>query len=370
MVAADDNRRLDGAGAHQLVQLQAEPRAVALAEPADARRQSLKLHALAGQPDPAAQPRIVGEHLEYGPVGDANVFGVARQGDPAERSLALAEEGADVLRHESANLEGIADAGLDGLRADVVAVVKHDRAALLPRAHGGDVRAHAADRAALVVGRIAGAQTRRLTQREAGRHVADEWVVRRGLVGHDVGQEPAGDQRRQDFGGVAQDADRPRLAVPCALLRPEHGGIEIVGALVEVLRGQPFFDSRWIHLDDQRDAAIHGDGQWLGATHAAQAGRDDNAAAQRPAEMALGHGGERFVGALQDALRADVDPTAGRHLAIHGQPAIFEVAERVPVCPVWHQVGVGNQHARCAGVCPENADRLAGLNNEGFVASQ
>ena len=222
----------------------------------------------------------------------------------------------------------------------------------------------------MVVGRIAGAQTRRLTQREAGRHVADEWVVRRGLVGHDVGQEPASDQRRQDVGGVAQDTDRPRLTVPCALLRPEHGGIEIVGALVEVLRGQPFFDPRRIHLDDQRDAAIHGDGQWLGATHAAQAGRDDNTAAQRPAEMALGHGGERFVGALQDALRADVDPTAGRHLAIHGQPTIFEVAERVPVCPVWHQVGVGNQHARCAGVCPENADRLAGLNNEGFVASQ
>jgi hypothetical protein len=42
VIAADDDRRLDAVLANQLIQFQPEPRAIAVAEPADARRQPLK----------------------------------------------------------------------------------------------------------------------------------------------------------------------------------------------------------------------------------------------------------------------------------------------------------------------------------------
>ena len=89
--------------------------------------------------------------------------------------------------------------------------------------------------------------------------------------------------------------------------------------------------------------------------------------AEAAAEVAARHRGERFVGALQDALRADVDPAAGRHLAVHRQAAVFEIAERVPGGPVRHEDGVGDQHARRVGVGAEDADRLARLHEQRLV---
>ena len=55
--------------------------------------------------------------------------------------------------------------------------------------------------------------------------------------------------------------------------------------------------------------------------------------AQRPPKWRRASGGQRLVGALQDALRADVDPRAGRHLAVHRQAAVLEVAEVLPRGP-------------------------------------
>ncbi len=88
-----------------------------------------------------------------------------------------------------------------------------------------------------------------------------------------------------------------------------------------------------IHFDDQRDAVIHGHGQRLGAAHAAESSGDGEAATQRAAEMLSRHGGQGLVRALQDALRADVDPGAGGHLAVHRQTPILEVAEIRPRSP-------------------------------------
>ena len=77
--------------------------------------------------------------------------------------------------------------------------------------------------------------------------------------------------------------------------------------------------------------------------------------------------GQRFVGALEDALAADVDPAAGGHLAVHGQPAILQVPEGFPGRPRRHQQRVGNQHPRRMLVRAEDADGLAGLHDQGLV---
>ena len=73
------------------------------------------------------------------------------------------------------------------------------------------------------------------------------------------------------------------------------------------------------------------------------------------------------IRALHDALAADVDPRAGGHLAVHGEARAFEPVELVPVRPVAHQVGVGDEDARRFGVRAEDADRLAGLDQQRFV---
>ena len=83
--------------------------------------------------------------------------------------------------------------------------------------------------------------------------------------------------------------------------------------------------------------------------------------------MLAAHLDERLVRALHDALRADVDPAARGHLAVHHQALAIELVEVLPRRPVRHQVGVREQHARRVGVRAEDADRLAGLHQQRLV---
>ena len=63
----------------------------------------------------------------------------------------------------------------------------------------------------------------------------------------------------------------------------------------------------------------------------------------------------------------DVDPRAGGHLAVHRQAGALELAELLPRRPVRHQVGVGDQHAWRIGRGAEDADRLAGGDQQRLV---
>ena len=86
--------------------------------------------------------------------------------------------------------------------------------------------------------------------------------------------------------------------------------------------------------------------------------------------MFAGAGGEGLVGALQYALRADIDPGAGRHLAVHHQALLLQLVEAFPVGPVAHQVGVGDDDARRILVRAQHPDRLAALHQQRLVVLQ
>ena len=86
-----------------------------------------------------------------------------------------------------------------------------------------------------------------------------------------------------------------------------------------------------------------------------------------PPNLRRGERGERLEGALQDALAADVDPAAGRHLAVHRQALVLEVAEVLPRGPRGDQHRVRDQHAGCAGVGLEDPHGLARLDHQRLV---
>ena len=86
--------------------------------------------------------------------------------------------------------------------------------------------------------------------------------------------------------------------------------------------------------------------------------------------MLAGRGPEGLVGALQDALRADVDPAPRRHLAVHDQPELLQSPELLPIRPVPDQIGVGDEHPRRLLLRPEHADGFAGGNQQSLVVLQ
>ena len=104
----------------------AEFRALAISQPADARRQTLKPHALLRQRDPPAQDFVVREHFEHKLVRAMDIGWLAGQRGPAKGTAAFAEKRTDVCRHEAGKIVGVFHALLKGERADVVAVIERD----------------------------------------------------------------------------------------------------------------------------------------------------------------------------------------------------------------------------------------------------
>ncbi len=192
----------------------------------------------------------------------------------------------------------------------------------------------------------------------------------RGLVGHDVDLGSAAHELREDLGGVAGEADREGTAVAPRRLQTLQRVVEVGRALVEVAGLDPPLDPLQIHLDAQRGAAEHRDRERLGAAHATQTGCHHQAPGQRPVEALTRRGRERLVRALEDSLRADVDPRPGGHLPVHHQPGRVEPAELVPVRPIRHQVRVGQQHARGGLVGLEHRHGLARLDEQRLLVAE
>ena len=312
---------------------------------------------------------VVRHQLLHLGVGAVDVLGITRQRRPAERPDAAAEQRPDIGRHEAREGEGIGHAFFLAPSGGCCCRSRPSarRACGTPAS-----RARARPSTAWPPSRRRRARWSRLAlplrQRPALRQIAVDRIVRRGLVGH---ASPAA--RR---GAAARAARRRR----CPEARPtpassRHRRAAMIasassrsrGLRVEVAGAQAHLDAARPAFDGEARGAGHRRGQRLRAAHAAQPRRQDPAAGQAAAVVLAAHLDEGLVGALHDALAADVDPRARGHLAEHHQALAVELVEMLPGRPVRHQVGVGDQHARRVGMRAEHADRLARLHQQGLV---
>ena len=201
----------------------------------------------------------------------------------------------------------------------------------------------------------------RPVRRVADRHVAVIEVVRRRLVGDDVDRDTVGHQPGEHLGDIAHQRDGSRVGRPGEV---GHGGLVARGDAIDPARVEAPPGPVVIDLDDQAAPTEVGNGQALGAAHTAQPGGDHPAARQRAVEMPAGDGAERLVREAEDALRSDVKPRRGGHLAVHGQAGVLEPAELVGVRPGRHHHGGRNQYPWRVRMCGEHRDRPAGLHDQ------
>ena len=222
MVATDDDRRLDGAGADHGVELETRSVALAIPEPADPRRQALEGDSLSGEADPARGRLVFGEHAQHRLVGRGDVRRVARERRPAERTLALAKKRANVGGHETREGKGPFEPGDLSLGADRVPVVEHLGAGIQESHHrldvGGDRLAGAFDE---LVG-IAPSHLGEISEFDSDRKVLER-VVSRGLIGDKINFDPRSQESWQRLGGVGDDPDRKRPALGLCRQHAPHG---------------------------------------------------------------------------------------------------------------------------------------------------
>ena len=213
--------------------------------------------------------------------------------------------------------------------------------------------------------RIALAHRADFLERAAGRHIAVDEIVRRGLVGDDVRHDAARSDLRIDVGGVAEEPDRQR---PLLGLRLADHAERLRRACRPWRR-----DSRspcacrcaFSSTSTQRIAAsAMRAGERLRAAHAAEPGGQHEAAGQVAAEMPLGDAHEDLVGALDDALGADILPVAGGQPAPADQVLALQFVELLGLGPLADHVAIRHDHDRRLGMGLEHADRLAGLHQQ------
>src|ERR1019366_3113996 len=125
-----------------IVNRQSKPRALAVSQPADASRQSLKLDALASQFNPAAQAAILRKKFKHKIVGNRDIRSLARKRHPPERPAPFAKQRTNIRRNESRKVISILHAALKRERANIIAVVERDRAHFLQTQHAFHVLSH------------------------------------------------------------------------------------------------------------------------------------------------------------------------------------------------------------------------------------
>ena len=369
VVAADHDRGLQRAVGHHLVEPLARLVPLAVAEPADTCREALERDLLARQAHPPAEHVVVGEQLEDGLVGLGDVGCVTREGHPPERPLALAEQLTDVLRHEALVGEGPLVPAEGGFGPDRVAVVEHLGALVEEGDHALDMRGHRGARAPDVLVSIAD------PQRRSGRHVQPggdvvQRVVGRGLVGHDVDRRVHLRQQRHQLRPVGHQADGQWPHVRLGLLGELQRFLDRVGDGIEVTGLDAPFDAARIGIRAYDHAAVHRDCEGLRTAHPAGAAGERDGPGKRAVEPGGGDGGEAFIGALEDALGADVDPRPRSHLAVHDEPELLVAAELLERGPLRDEVGVGEEDSRRPLVGLHHADRLARLDEQRLVVLQ
>ena len=230
------------------------------------------------------QVLVLREQFLDGLVGDGDVLRITGERHPAERAKALAEQRTDVGRDEAGEFERPVVAALAGLIADGVAVVEDLGAGVLEFHHRLDVAGHGGLGLLGEPFRISLGLGVPFGHRDALGQVGQR-IVGGGLVGDDVKvSSPAWWRRRslrEHLGGVAHVPDGPAAALVLGGQDLGDGGVEIGFDLVQVALAGPAAQPGLVDVDNQAGAVVQGDGQRLGAAHAAAAAGQGQGAGER-----------------------------------------------------------------------------------------
>ncbi len=190
------------------------------------------------------------------------------------------------------------------------------------------------------------------------------------LVRNDVRNDPPVDNLRMGLGAVAHESYGERPSLSDRGTNELECFVQVVGHAVTVAGVEPLLYAGPVDLDVEADAAVHRDRQRLRAPHAAHSAGQNDPPLEATSEVLSRALGQGLVRALEYALRADVDPAARRHLAVHDEAPTLQLAEAVPRRPVANEIGVRDEHPRRVDVRLEDRDRLSGLDEQRLVRGE
>jgi len=258
VISADHDRGAQLAIGNHFIESEPEAVTVAQPDPADAGRQALEGDPVARHIEPPVQVGIIGQQLLDLLVCLVDVFRITREGDPAERADAPAEQRADVGGHETREIKGVFETRIEGDLSDIVAIVECGDARVPEVQHGLDLDFHRGAGGALDGFRIACLSLFPLGDGPADGEVTVDGVVGGRLICHQVWPHAAADQFGEDVCRIAAQADGFGLAGRGPFLDQGEGFVEAVGLFIEVAGAQPEIDTFRVALHSEAARACHG----------------------------------------------------------------------------------------------------------------
>src|SRR5205807_1249769 len=113
---------------------------------------------------------------------------------------------------------------------------------------------------------------------------------------------------RQNVGAISDKTDRKRMSIFARRLDHLQGFVERARDPVAITALQSFLNPGGINFHAEKNGAVHGRGQRLGAAHSAKAASQNEFTFKRSAEMFAAGGSKRFKCPLHDSLAPDVNP--------------------------------------------------------------
>src|SRR6266850_707937 len=269
MIASDGDGRLEIPTLDQVVDSFAHLSTLAITKPANSRRQSLKLNAIACEPQPTVQRSIVWKKFEGQVVGLPNIIRISGERDPAKRSLAFTEERTNVLRYKSRNLKCVETTGIECLLTYVVAIVEGDGTAAFQREHRFDMPGHRLCRLLNIRLRIGMSEFCSLFQRQSCRHVSIQRIVGAGLVRHHVDFDSASHDLGKHFRAVTHEANRNSALLFACVFANIDRFVKRQYEAITVACAHSSFDAGRIYIHAEKDRIIQSRSQRLCATHSA-----------------------------------------------------------------------------------------------------
>ena len=195
-------------------------------------------------------------------------------------------------------------------------------------------------------------------------------IVRTSLIGDHIWAHAAFEKLGENISRIAEQAHRFRFARLGPAVDHLKRFVKRVGAFVDVFGAQAEVDAVGVTLNSQTTGTRHHGCQGLRAAHTTQTTGQDPFACKIAVVMLAACLDECLVGALNDALAADVNPRPRGHLAVHCQTLFIELVEMIPSGPMRHEVGIGDQHTRRIAVGFDDGNGFAGLHNQRFIILQ
>ena len=178
----------------------------------------------------------------------------------------------------------------------------------------------------------------------------------------------------QQIDDIAVIGHRNRAALIHRFLSQREGFFQRIRNVSHPTLGMAGFDAGSIHLGNDCRRPCHLGSFGLRTAHASQTGRNKQASAQitilRNAQLQTARIQQRIKGAVHNALRTDVHPASGSHLAVVGNAHLHSGVPVLLIIIEPHHQRIGNDDTGRLGLGLEKPQRMSAFDDQCLFARQ